>query len=101
MTNYKILRKAIEKAEKTGYECHVCICKEVMSDYLKNGGFYRELIFDHDFAKAFWGEETEKIYGITGMAHPHLAYFQPKWKYHLQRMVLEEDPILYLEQFLK
>lgn len=51
---------------------------------------FESVVFDKDFAKAFWGEK-------------HLGYrdFEgPTWKYHLQQMVLEEDPIRYLEQFI-
>lgn len=40
---------------------------------------YRAVIFSHDFAKSFWPSE---------------------WQYHLQQMVLEENPIKYLEKFL-
>lgn len=35
-----------------------------------------ELIFNHEFAKTFWGEHN--------------------WKYHLQQMVLADDPVIYL-----
>lgn len=39
------------------------------------------LLFDHKFARAFWGEE------------------EPGWQQHLQLMVLKENPIEYLKQF--
>lgn len=86
MTDDRILRKAIRKAIINGWN----------PPYLdgKNNPF--SVIFRHDFAKAFWGEETkEVIHGIVTQ-----IYFKPKWQYHLQQMVLEENPIKYLEKFL-
>jgi hypothetical protein len=44
------------------------------------------IIFSHSFAKAFWGEE--KYTGIYC------------WQHHLQMMVLEEEPLKYLEKWL-
>lgn len=63
-----------------------------------------EVIFNHKFAKAFFGEgsrcnacplkDEDHKFGETG--HPYISL----WRYHLQQMVLEEDPILYLEKYL-
>lgn len=51
------------------------------------------IIFSHDFAKAFWGEEV--IFNISSKVINLYS-----WQYHLQRMVLEEEPLKYLEKFL-
>ena len=40
---------------------------------------WEAMVYNHNFAKAFWGE---------------------KWQSHLQAMVLAEDPIKYLEKCL-
>jgi len=60
----------------------------------------REIIFSHDFAKAFWGEEEIE----DGTWCRRCGYSKentlPAWKYHLQRMVLCEEPLKYLEKFL-
>jgi len=59
------------------------------------------VIFDHSFAKAFWGdiEIIEHSYclkdSVGGSGYPLSS-----WQYHLQIMVLEKDPIKYLEKFL-
>ena len=47
---------------------------------------FEEIVFRHDFAKALWGEELKKwpLYKITN------------WEFHLQQMVISEDPIMYL-----
>ena len=55
------------------------------------------LIFSHDFAKAFWGNQhLRDCPGCGDMPN----YEWPLWEYHLQKMVIEEDPIQYLKQFL-
>lgn len=51
------------------------------------------LIFNHDFAKALWGEHK-----LTDPA-PNKTFSDFKaWEYHLQQMVIDEDPIQYLEE---
>ncbi len=77
-----ILKKAIEKAVKNGYKCEDNIdSKRHMKSLSMFWNGYR-IIFSHDFAKAFW----KGVY--------------PRWQYHLQMMVLEKDPIKYLEKFV-
>ena len=56
------------------------------------------VIFNHDFAKALWGDEE----------HGEEDYYSPKhndcsgsswlksWEYHLKEMVIADDPIKYL-----
>ena len=49
------------------------------------------IIFDHDFAKALWGDELIDVnIGARG------AYSIDLWKYHIQNMVIADDPIAYL-----
>lgn len=49
---------------------------------------YETIIFNHDFAKALWGEKNIhfKQYGVLENA----------WKVHLQQLVIADDPIKYL-----
>lgn len=98
MTNEEILTEAIKKAIKNGWKDEYGVKLTSFKEY-KHGFFsinrkkgYPHLfspidIFSHSFAKAFWGNQD---FGDEGLA----------WQYHLQRMVLEEDPITYLEKFL-
>jgi len=107
MTDKEILTKAIFKAINNGYK------KDNNKLYLIARGnmkstlsieFYRGLIFDHDFAKAFFEgisffcnniKVNKKYYCLEcGRKHPN------EWKYHLQQMVIEEEPLKYLEKFL-
>lgn len=96
MSNQEILTKAIDKANKNGWLWN---CKnqeqfpdhEWLASYLligKNGEY--QAIFDHDFAKAFWGDQIQDSTGLL----------LPAWQYHLQQMVLETNPIEYLAKFL-
>ena len=48
-----------------------------------------KIIFDHDFAKAFWKDEK---FNPEILEHP--------WQEHLARMVLLENPLDYIKQFL-
>lgn len=75
MTNEIILHKVIEKA---GWDWG----EGIVEDTIKMNNYYR-YIFSHQFAKAFWHSEDRN-----------------NWKWHLQEMVVREEPIKYLEKFL-
>jgi hypothetical protein len=53
---------------------------------------YEDLIFDHGFAKALWGE-VRRIKHSPGLK---VEYFARDWQHHLQQMVVATDPIKYL-----
>ncbi len=121
MTDKKTLKKIFEQAQKNGWRGHWCVEWNIcdpkddglyFSDYLplnmtieryewhfktfKNRPVklccnfeidtYGTVIFSHEFAKAFW----------TGIMVGNIS----EWKYRLREMVLEKDPIKYLERFL-
>lgn len=104
MTNEEILQKAIEKAEKNRF-------KNPFSEFELNE-YYEVVIFSHEFAKAFWGEEKIKYWSALGnlpsfcyecdmaMTDYQVTNWPIAWKYHLSKMVLEKEPLKYLERFL-
>lgn len=123
MSNQEILEKAIKKAIDGGwkfpfgantYEIHKYIkaqpesiafgLREGWQDdddpgHLEGHWSIQELIFNHDFAKALWGEkhsahEGQFVDGAHGMR------WIPDWQYHLQQMVIADDPIKYLGDHL-
>jgi len=117
MTDKEILQKAIEKAKKNGFVLgKIWILNENESwiDYKE------KIIFSHDFAKAFWGEEEVDEYGRTCKEswkfYKNDDFFEDfydfeidwgfdipvkeAWEHHLQQMVIEENPLKYLEKFL-
>ena len=110
MTNEEILKKAIEKAfpkEKPN------MWRTLKNDLLF-GRHYYELIFSHTFAKSFFEEkdmwkETECTCGgvdfhIGGYDMHKMDCARIKaergYKYHLQAMVICENPLEYLAKFL-
>ena len=141
MTNETILKKAIEKAVKGGWNAGKLFTTDSVNDLTYDSEnvyeydevhHYTRFIFDHDFAKAFFDvkdavgitqysentpykrgweidakcltcgmyfsrDDIEDIrFGHKGCKQAHEAH----WQYHLQQMVLEKDPIKYLEKFL-
>ena len=89
MTNEQILKKAIEKAVKGGYN------KGKWAECMAMNGRSLEFIFQHNFAKAFWGEEEN-----WGTLCGQMEGWNPLWRYNLQHLALEENPLKYLEKFL-
>lgn len=98
MTNEEILEKAVNKAVENGWKS--LPWDKDYASYVTDG-----FIFKHDFAKAFWGKEKlcshcGKVYVNHGDCGVSFTEGKEAFKYHLQQMVLEEEPIKYLEQFL-
>ena len=127
MTNEQILEKAIEKAMKNGFkgtfpECKTGIACEAQS-LESDGDCVYTTIFSHDFAKAFWKKEMahyKLTCNVCGNSFNFIdEFYNPKycsdcgnklkkiieyktdaWQYHLQQMVLEKEPLKYIEKFL-
>ena len=129
MTNKTILKKAIKKAVENGWQ-GVKKGEEYFIVYELEYIPYEIFIFSHDFAKAIWGEERTclmcgSIEFEGGMTPSTPAGLSENWErctkcgaetldriefdegntlpaylYHLQQMVLEEEPLKYLEKFL-
>jgi hypothetical protein len=69
------------------------------------------IIFDQDFAKAFFGTgkmNTGKLLGedfsvmlVNGRPATLTPEIVNEWEYHLQQMVVSEDPVQYLSKFVK
>jgi len=108
MTDKEVLQKAIEKAMDNGWMIGVNKAQILIHDAYNNtiqkirimGSSSVEIdvqviIFSHDFAKAFWGEKMEYL-ELAGQ----ICSDEPIWKYELQKMVLEENPIDYLRKFI-
>tara|TARA_R110002020_G_scaffold351989_1_gene565164 strand:+ start:127 stop:489 length:363 start_codon:yes stop_codon:yes gene_type:complete len=113
MEDKEVLQKAIEIAIRNGMTLRNPTSKSMSGDTIQESSSFTEkfevpislsTIFSHDFAKAFWGcgsfmtSEIRNIYKgrsiIVGIKE------MPKWRFHLQEMVLEENPIDYLRKFI-
>ena len=115
MTNEEILKKAIGIAIKNGYDV---VMRDALSSVIAENktsptfeeelnGFSRVIIFSHEFAKAFWG--NDKIMCIDcgeerkdggRYCNDCATRMKKSWAVHLQQMILEENPIKYLENFI-
>jgi hypothetical protein len=120
-THQQILEDAITVAIAGGFEL-VYPFTEQMHDGInkaKHRVFFGDcteataLIFDQDFAKSLWGNQPiitrPDTYGQLTRVHQGLPVQKPEpsrleallveaWRYHLQRMVVAEDAIVYLGQ---
>jgi len=112
MKDITILRKAMDKAIKNGWDIFG-LKKAIHSTQIFKQSYFRgnlairfycaigcvevnieKIIFDHDFLKAFF--KGESFVTPRGCAcHPSNA-----WQYYGQIMLLEEEPLKYLEKFL-
>ena len=109
MDDKEILRKCIEKAVKGGldirntkYGCIVDYDDDILDWTSKEREQYEvleksiglsDIIFDHSFAKAFWGDlEYDSFIYESGC--------EEMWQYHLQKLALSENRLKYLAKFL-
>lgn len=98
MTNKEILEKAIKLAIDGGWKG-----SDVLPPAVNEGRQIPDwtgihyLIFNHDFAKALWGEEVKRWTGEPGHTGvSRITWSMPEWQIHLQQMVISDDPIKYL-----
>ncbi len=103
MTDKEIFQKALKKAHDNGYGLWIGYNLAIENSrfynradyngccYEGSEGHINEIIFDHDFCNAFFGE---------GMRYNYWNWPVPFWKECLQVMVLEKEPLKYLEKFL-
>ena len=106
MSDKEILTKAIEKAADNGWKDFDGKGSYLDIDFpgVMVGLFrWREFIFSHDFAKAFWGKNKYCSCGYKlndGDSRCRGHFELEKWEYELREIVLEKNPIKYLEHFL-
>jgi hypothetical protein len=108
LTERDILYRAVIKAEENGYKEHLkllppLVAKRPVGDldeFIKTIllGHKERIIYSHEFAKAFWGEQPELI---EENQVGDIISETPGWAFHLQEIVLEEKPIYYLQKFLR
>jgi len=105
MTNDKILKLAIDIAIKNGFKevSQFVSNTQNWEKAIRDGRFFM-VIFSHDFAKAFWGEENVcykcgKQEQVKDCECGEIRLIA-NYKLQLMVLVLEEDPIKYLEQFI-
>ena len=104
----EVLLAVIRKAEANGYEEPHCPCTKGCYeccghtwDEVTDDNLHFAVLFSHSFAKAFWGEKLTclNLYAKEPPFADEMVYL-PAFAFHLQKMVLEENPLKYLEKFL-
>ena len=108
MTHEQILTKAIQRAIAGGWGPWNApiIVKQFGEDlylYIADERWNIEaIIYDKDFARALWGTSRQDC-AYCGQVPVHLNHCPyygiltpPLWEYHLQQMVITDDPIKYL-----
>lgn len=113
MSNQEILTKAIEKALVGGFEyrgfrhfkVYVPDLNWIEFNHGPSSATHSSLepftlIFDHDFARALWGEGYKTDEDGTPES-PELGWLIDHiWQHHLQQMVIADDPIAYLGEHI-
>ena len=101
MSNRAILEKAIKKAIDGGWD--VPDLEDRWPTYVSNllrDGVVEALIFNHNFAKSLWGRDLVIVKYTLLTDPPKIAKsgqdMMQRYQYHLQQMVVSEDPIKYL-----
>ena len=105
----QILEKVIQKAIEGGWAVFVeykvtdglgawaSVIPEKGKDWQSKIVYWQpreSIIFNHEFAKALWGEAVfGTLAELAGDVPPNRL---PHWQYHLQQMVIADDPIKYL-----
>jgi len=107
MSDQEVLTKCIELAIEGGWRGDLLGIKlESQDDGLVRVYWdgvewsIKDVIYNHEFAKALWGEEI--MYGVAFEPDPNgeTKDYGDMWQFHLQQMVIAPDPIDYLRTWL-
>jgi len=116
MKQEEILASAIKQAMNNGYSGMSEFVQRTMNWrwFIEENRHY-SILFDKEFAKAFWGtdntvdqfrreprvcDEMEKHGYYSFDRSSGIVFNGEDWKHHLTQMVLSEDPMKYLKQFI-
>jgi len=93
MTDKEVLTRAMATAVRNGYDLGEEFFTETPTEFylMEDMDLYFSLVFDHEFAKAFWGCDIidQGVYDIVA------------WEFHLQEMVLKDKPLDYIRKFIE
>lgn len=114
MTNAEILKKAIQKALDRGWPSilaaslvdwnvsqdpingKLVVAQSISARHVSLQSF-EEVIYDRYFTKALWGDEEYMcLCAYEDWCCQEDCSSKPMWQYHLQQMVIAEDPIKYM-----
>jgi len=116
LTDREILANSLDKAIANGFVHSEGAYYEQMDieyDLFQLKAYY-SIIFSHPFAKAFWGNKVVDDRNGQAFIRPQYDFVEDSndkefpdtlgecyaWQYHLQQMVISDNPIQYLRRFL-
>lgn len=112
MSDQEILTKAIQKAQKNGYRYILNYDDENDKHYVKILDLHKyfAVIFDHSFAKAFFGTKVTELtdrgsqdysmMGLLGVDPVDVVTVSEGWEHHIQEMALCAEPLQYIKYYL-
>jgi hypothetical protein len=92
MEQNKTLKIALKKAVDNGFRIkpHQFLSRDKQTGEVYG---YESIIFDHEFARALWGESDLLLDGNNVKVYASM----PVWKHHIMLMAAADDRIAYLE----
>lgn len=126
MTRVELLRALIRQAKANGFEFRKWyttrmalpwISFDAALQALSNQRRYYALLFEHEFAHAFWREGTNMTFVVPNSSftrvskngtlqvverrgHTRRAVKPDAWLYHLKAMAVTDEPLRYIRKFL-
>jgi hypothetical protein len=126
MTRVELLRALIRQAKSNGFEFRKWytsrmalpwISFDASLETLSSQRRYYAILFEHEFARAFWREGTNMTFLVPSSSftrvskngttmvverrgHTRRAMKPDAWLYHLKNMAVTEDPLRYIRKFL-
>jgi len=91
MSDKEILTRGLEKVINAGYRGFQDNLDEGVENYLEDNKYFA-IIFHKSFAIGIWGREPIG----EGCNDSEL----PEWKYRLMEMVIQDDPLRYLGNYV-
>jgi len=113
MSDQEILQKACSKAIEGGWRMDKEWAKQFKINKVEGVNHYiinpNIVIYNHKFAKALWGDGQAGLSEANGHWYTQISPYDERsyievldlWEYHLQQMVIDEDPIKYLGENLQ
>ena len=126
MTRVELLRSLIRQAKTNGFEFRrwytarmtlPWISFDAATLALSNQRRYYALLFEHEFAQAFWREGTNMTFVVPNSSferiskdgtlqvvnrrgHTRRTVKADAWRYHLKAMAITDEPLRYIRRFL-
>lgn len=126
MTRIELVRHLLHQARSNGFELRRWFRTDAALpwpggdpalEWLCQGTRVHQLLLSHSFARAFFGgpDRLRQVQPATDFqrtapngvtrtvhrrAHPRTARYDEVWRYHLQRLAIEPEPLRYAQRFL-